>query len=60
MHQQVREDSRLFAQFTIAMLGFIAVVAGGVLGYNVHWTLFTLMPLGALTTATTCWKATRV
>jgi ABC-type antimicrobial peptide transport system permease subunit len=60
VHQQVREDSRLFTQFTITMLGFIAVIAGGVLGYYIHWTLFTLMLLGALTTVTTCWRATRV
>lgn len=60
MHQQVRADPRLTTLFIAAMIGFIAVIAGGLLGFYIHWTFFVMMPLGALTTVNTCWKATRV
>lgn len=59
MHQQLRTDPLVTASIT-ALIGFLAVVLGGVLGYYIHWTLFTLMPLGALTLVKTCWKVTRV
>jgi len=60
VHRHLRADPPLRTCFIIAMLGFLAVVLGGYLGYYVHWTLFTLMPLGALTTARICWRVTRV